>query len=56
MSSKTTLLNAAATTTVTASKAIINAYVRRIKRGVITIDDVPEVIREEVRKALEESE
>lgn len=34
-------------------KAIVNAYVRRIKRGVITIDDVPESIREDVRKALE---
>ena len=33
-------------------KAIINAYVRRIKRGSITIDDVPEEIREEVRKVL----
>ena len=30
------------------SKAIINAYVRRIKRGAITIDDVPKEIREEV--------
>lgn len=36
-----------------AIKAIINAYVRRIKRGSITIDDVPEEIREEVRKVLE---
>lgn len=36
-------------------KAIVNAYVRRIKRGVITIDDVPELIREDVRKALEEN-
>ncbi len=36
-------------------KAIINAYVRRIKRGSITIDDVPEEIREEVRKVLEKS-
>lgn len=35
------------------SKAIIDAYVRRIKRGVITIDNVPIQIREEVRKALE---
>lgn len=38
-----------------APKAIVNAYVRRIKRGVITIDDVPESIREDVRKALEEN-
>lgn len=37
------------------SKAIINAYVRRIKRGTITIDDVPETIREEVRVVLEEN-
>lgn len=36
-------------------KAIINAYLRRIKRGSITIDDVPEEIREEVRKVLEKS-
>lgn len=34
------------------NKSIINAYVRRIKRGVITIDDVPGAIREEVRSAL----
>ncbi len=38
-----------------AIKAIINAYVRRIKRGTITIDDVPETIRDEVRTALEKS-
>lgn len=38
-----------------AIKAIINAYVRRIKRGSITINDVPEEIREEVRKVLEKS-
>lgn len=38
-----------------AIKAIINAYVRRIKRGSITIDDVPEEIREEVRKVIEKS-
>mgnify|MGYP004504633227 CR=1 FL=1 len=37
------------------NKAIINAYVRRIKRGSITIDDVPEEIRDEVRQALEET-
>lgn len=36
-----------------ANKAIINAYVRRINRGVITIEDVPEEIREDVRKALD---
>lgn len=36
-------------------KAIIDAYVRRIKRGTITIDDVPKSIREDVRKALEEN-
>ncbi len=35
------------------SKAIINAYARRIKRGAITIDEVPEEIREEVRKTIE---
>lgn len=34
------------------SEAIINAYVRRIKRGVITIDDVPGEIREEVKKTM----
>lgn len=38
-----------------AIKAIINAYVRRIKRGSIAIDDVPEEIREEVRKVLEKT-
>lgn len=38
-----------------APKAIVNAYVRRIKRGAITIDDVPESIREDVRKALEKN-
>lgn len=36
-----------------ANKAILNAYVRRIKRGTITIDDVPEEIREEVLVILE---
>lgn len=35
-----------------ANQAIINAYVRRIRRGAITIDDVPEKIRVEVRAAL----
>ena len=34
------------------SKAIINAYARRIRRGVITIDDVPKEIQEEVRAVL----
>lgn len=34
-------------------KPIIDAYVRRIKRGTITIDDVPEEIRECVRKEME---
>ena len=34
-------------------KPIIDAYVRRIRRGEITIDDVPEIIREDVRKQLE---
>ncbi len=34
-----------------AIKAIIN--VRRIKRGTITINDVPEEIREEVRAIIE---
>lgn len=33
-------------------EAIVNAYVRRIKRGAITIDDVPEEIREDVQSAL----
>lgn len=36
-------------------KPIVDAYVRRIKRGTITIDDVPETIREEVRKVLNNS-
>ena len=36
------------------SKAIVNAYVRRIKRGVITIDAVPVSIREQVSEALKE--
>lgn len=34
-------------------KPIVDAYVRRILRGIITIDDVPETIREDVRKALD---
>ena len=32
--------------------AIAKAYARRIERGAITIDDVPEVIRAEVEKIL----
>lgn len=36
-------------------KPIVDAYVRRIKRGIITIDDVPETIREEVRRVLNNS-
>ena len=36
-----------------AIKAIAKAYTRRIKRGEITIDDVPEAIREEVRKLID---
>ena len=36
-----------------ANRAILNAYVRRIKRGTITINDVPEEIREEVRAIIE---
>lgn len=35
-----------------ASQAIINAYVRRILRGEITIEDVPKPIRAEVNKQL----
>ena len=34
------------------SNAIINAYVRRINRGLITIDDVPDVIKTEVVEIL----
>lgn len=37
-----------------AAKAIINAYVRRIQRGNITLEDVPETIRREVEQALNE--
>lgn len=37
------------------NKAIIHAYVRRIKRGSITIEDVPEEIRDEVRQTLEKT-
>ena len=32
--------------------AIAKAYARRIKRGAITINDVPEVIRAEVEEIL----
>lgn len=35
-----------------ASQAIINAYVRRILRGEITIEDVPKTIRAEANKQL----
>lgn len=34
---------------------MINFYVKRIRLGRMTIDDVPELWREKVRKALEES-
>lgn len=33
---------------------MVEFYVRRIKKGKMTIDQVPEKWREEVRKALEE--
>lgn len=36
------------------NKAILNAYVRRIKRGIITIDDVPEEIRDEITKMIDD--
>ena len=36
-----------------AGKAIAKAYARRIKRREITIDDVPEAIREVVRKLID---
>ena len=36
-----------------ASKAIAKAYARRIKRGEIAIYDVPEAIRDEVRKLID---
>lgn len=36
-----------------ASQAIINAYLRRIAREEITIEDVPAPIRAEVEAALE---
>lgn len=35
-------------------QSIANAYVRRIKRGTITIEDVPESIRETVEEILNE--
>ena len=35
------------------SKAIAKAYARRIKRGEIAIYDVPEAIRDEVRKLID---
>lgn len=35
--------------------AIAKAYARRIVRGEITIDNVPERIRDEVRSILEET-
>lgn len=34
---------------------MVQVYVSLIKKGKKTIDDVPEIIREEVRKALEEA-
>lgn len=34
--------------------SIANAYVRRIKRGTITIEDVPESIRDVVEDILDE--
>ena len=36
-----------------ASKAIAKAYARRIKRGEITIDNVPKTIKDEVRKLID---
>ena len=35
---------------------IAQAYARRIQRGAITIEDVPEKIKKEVQKVLEEVE
>lgn len=35
------------------TNAIINVYVDLIRKGLKTIDDVPESIREEVRRILE---
>ncbi|MDO5329000.1 MAG: CD1375 family protein [Coriobacteriia bacterium] len=37
------------------SKAICKAYARRIIRGEITLEDVPEELREDVRRILEEN-
>lgn len=39
-----------------ATIAIAKAYVRRINRGSITIDDVPESIVDEVKQLLAEAE
>lgn len=39
-----------------AIKAIVNAYVRRIYRGSITVDDVPEEICNDVKAALEKKQ
>lgn len=39
-----------------AVKGIIKVYANRIRNGKITIDDVPESIREEVREYLESEE
>lgn len=33
---------------------MVKLYVKRIKAGLMTIDEVPELWREQVRKALEE--
>lgn len=38
----------------TNNSGIVAAYVRRIKRGGITIDDVPESMREDVKKIIDE--
>lgn len=35
------------------ANAIAKAYARRIKRGEITIEDVPSAIREEVRSLID---
>lgn len=37
-------------------QSIANAYVRRIKRGTITIDDVPDSIRDKVEEILNEQQ
>ena len=36
-------------------EAIVKAYARRIKRGAITIDDVPEPIREQVADLIKDA-